>query len=95
MGFDSSAESESIKRSWRDAFAQGLSGFICRYALWIVISAVVLAGGSAAYAWFKLSFLTDRNALVDPDADFNKLYLRFNKAFGDQEYMLVVITPAT
>ncbi len=94
MGFNSSAESASTKQSWRDAFAQGLSGLICRYALWIVLSAVVLAGGSGAYAYFKLSFLTDRNALVDPDADFNKLYLRFNKAFGDQEYMLVVITPA-
>lgn len=69
-----------------------MSAFICRYALWIVLVSVLLAAGSALLAWKQLGFITDRNALVDPDAEFNKR-LHFNKAFGDQEYMLVVITP--
>lgn len=94
MGFDSEAPTEPKQRNWRDAFAESMSAFTCRFAFWIVLVSVLLAAGSALLAWKQLGFITDRNALVDPDADFNKRFLRFNKAFGDQEYMLVVITPA-
>jgi hopanoid biosynthesis associated RND transporter like protein HpnN len=92
--FESSVEPETKKSNWRDVFANALSAFICRFALWIVIASLMLAAGAGLYAWKKLTFMTDRNALVDPEADFNKRFLRFSKAFGDQEYMLVVITPA-
>ncbi len=55
---------------------------------------LLLAAGSGWLAYARLSFVTDRNALVDPEAEFNKRFLRFNQAFGDQELMLVVITSA-
>lgn len=94
MGFESAADTATRPRTWRDAFAEALSACICRYALWIVLAATALAVGAGLLAWFRLGFITDRNALVDKDAEFNKRFLRFNQAFGDQEYMLVVITPA-
>lgn len=72
----------------------GLAAFVCRRALWIVLAALLLAGLSVWLSVTSLTFITDRNALVDPEAEFNKRFLRFNAAFGDQELMLLCITAA-
>lgn len=71
-----------------------LAQFVCRRALWLVIVGIAMAVGSVALTVARLEFITDRNALVNPDSDFNRRFLAFTAAFGDQELMLLMITPA-
>lgn len=71
-----------------------LARFVCRRALWIVLVGIVAAAGSIALTVTRLEFITDRNALVDPDSDFNRRFLDFSAAFGDQELMLLMVTAA-
>ncbi len=71
-----------------------LARFVCRRALWIVLAAVAGAAGSVLYSVTQLEFVTDRNALVNSDAEYNRRFLRFLDAFGDQELMLLVIGEA-
>ncbi|NUO15704.1 MAG: hypothetical protein HUU03_04600, partial [Planctomycetaceae bacterium] len=90
----SNAVPEPPRPGMRQRVLLGLAAFVCRRALWIVLAALLLAGLSVWLSITRLSFITDRNALVDPEAEFNKRFLRFNAAFGDQELMLLCITPA-
>ena len=71
-----------------------LARFVCRRALWIVIVGVVVAVASVIYTAARLEFVTDRNALVAPDADYNQRFLKFMHDFGDQELMLLMVSPA-
>lgn len=71
-----------------------LARFVCRRALWIVIVAVLLAVVSIVYTALELEFITDRNALVNPEAEFNQRYIAFEEAFGDQEPMMLLIGEA-
>lgn len=71
-----------------------LAQWVARRALWIVIVALISAVLAVALAVWKLDFVTDRNALIDPDSDFNARYLSFIRDFGDQEVMLLMIGPA-
>jgi hypothetical protein len=68
--------------------------WVARRALWIVIVALISAVLAVALAVWKLDFITDRNALIDPGSDFNARYLSFIRDFGDQEVMLLMIGPA-
>ncbi|MCC6573768.1 MAG: MMPL family transporter [Planctomycetes bacterium] len=77
-----------------DRLLRAFAGFVCKRALWIVIAALILAAGSVVLALTRLTFITDRNELVSPEAEFNKRFLRFRDAFGDQELMLLFIAPA-
>ena len=70
-----------------------LARIVCARALPITGLALLLALVSVVYTAFKLEFVTDRNALVAPDAEYNQRFLRFMQAFGDQELMLLVIAP--
>lgn len=85
---------EAAKIGRRQRALMALAQFVCRRALWIVLAAVVTAGLSIPLTMAKLEFVTDRNALVNPQAPFNKRFLAFNKAFGDQELMLLMIAAA-
>ncbi|MHC4840279.1 MAG: MMPL family transporter [Planctomycetota bacterium] len=71
-----------------------LANLVTRNALLIVIVGVALAGASTVFTVLNIEFITDRNALVDPKADFNKRFLEFNQGFGDQELMMLLIGPA-
>ncbi len=75
-------------------FLRAFSAFVCRRAVLIVLAALVLAAGSVTLALTRLTFITDRNDLVNPEAEFNRRFLRFKRAFGDQELMLLFIAPA-
>lgn len=80
--------------SFRKRVFLKLADLVSGNALLIVILAIVLAGVSTLYTIFNIEFITDRNALVDPNAEFNKRFLEFNKGFGDQELILLLIGPA-
>lgn len=71
-----------------------LARFVCRRAILVVALALLAALGSVIYTAIQLEFITDRNALVAPEAEYNQRFLRFTKAFGDQELMLLMIAPA-
>jgi hypothetical protein len=75
----------------RQRALMALARFVARRALWIVLLALALALGSVIYTVSSIEFITDRNALVNPEADYNRRFLRFVEAFGDQEWMLLVI----
>ncbi len=83
---------EAAKIGRRQQALMALAQFVCRRALWIVLGAFLTAGLSIPLTLAKLEFVTDRNALVNPEAPFNKRFLAFNKAFGDQELMLLMIS---
>ncbi|MBK8205372.1 MAG: MMPL family transporter [Planctomycetes bacterium] len=68
--------------------------FVRARALWIVLAALVLATASVVYTALRIEFVTDRNALVDPEAEYNQRFLSFMKAFGDQELMLLMVGEA-
>ncbi|MCC7510573.1 MAG: MMPL family transporter [Planctomycetes bacterium] len=68
--------------------------FVCSRALWIVLAALALALASVVYTAWRIEFVTDRNALVDPDAEYNQRFLTFLDAFGDQELMLLMVGDA-
>jgi uncharacterized protein len=70
-----------------------LARFVCDRALPLVGLALLLAAGSVAFTFWKLEFITDRNALVAPDAEYNRRFLRFLESFGDQELMLLMVAP--
>lgn len=72
-----------------------LAHLVCRRALWIVLAAVALAVASIIYTALELEFITDRNALVSPDAAYNQRYMGFMEAFGDQEPMMLLIGDAS
>lgn len=84
----------SNQRNIRRRAFLALAGFINRRSGWIVGVAVLLAGASAVYSALEIEFITERNALVSPDSEFNRRFLKYRQAMGDQETMLVVITPA-
>jgi len=86
------ADSARVGRRQRALMA--LAQFVCRRALWVVLAGFVFAAASVAITIARLEFITDRNALVDPDSGFNKRFLDFSAAFGDQELMLLMITSA-
>ncbi|MBE7491655.1 MAG: MMPL family transporter [Planctomycetes bacterium] len=86
--------SESAKVGRRQRALMALAQFVCRHALWLVIAGLLLAAGSVALTVARLKFITDRNALVDPESDFNRRFLQFTEAFGDQELMLLMVAPA-
>lgn len=71
-----------------------LARFVCRRALLIVIAALALTLISVIYSVARIEFVTDRNALVDPAAEYNQRFIRFKREFGDQELMLLMIGPA-
>lgn len=71
-----------------------LARFVCRRAVWIVALAAVLSVVSVIYSAARIEFVTDRNALVDPEAEYNRRFLQFKQEFGDQELMLLMIGPA-
>lgn len=70
-----------------------LARFVCDRALIIALTALVMAGASVVYTLLQLEFITDRNALVAPDAEYNQRFLKFLDNFGDQELMLLMIAP--
>lgn len=70
-----------------------LARFVCRRAIPIAALALITALASVIYTAVKLEFITDRNALVAPDAEYNQRFLKFTKAFGDQELMLLMVGP--
>ncbi|MCC6465415.1 MAG: MMPL family transporter, partial [Planctomycetes bacterium] len=88
------AENSQPQLGRRQRALVALARFVCRRALWIVLAALVLAGASVAYTLARIEFLTDRNALVGPDAEYNKRFMRYQQAFGDQELMLLMVAPA-
>lgn len=58
----------------------------------VVIPAAALA--TAASVWVavaRLDLVSDRNDLVNEEADFNRRYENYIDDFGDQEYVIVVI----
>ena len=71
-----------------------LARFVCRRAIPLVALALIAALASVIYTAVQLEFITDRNALVAPEAEYNQRFLKFTKAFGDQELMLLMIAPA-
>lgn len=71
-----------------------LARFVCRRAALIVLVWLVLLAGSVAVTVARIEFITDRNALMDPDTPFNRRFLDFGAAFGDQEPMLLMLAPA-
>src|SRR5690606_3327061 len=71
-----------------------LARFVCRRALLIVVLGLLAALPSVIYTGLKLEFITERNALVAPDAEYNKRFLEFVNNFGDQELMLLMVAPA-
>lgn len=70
-----------------------LARFVCDRALIVAALALVLAGASVIYTLVQLEFITDRNALVAPDAEYNQRFLKFLENFGDQELMLLMVAP--
>ncbi|MCA8916333.1 MAG: MMPL family transporter [Planctomycetes bacterium] len=82
------------KTGRRQRALMALARFVCRRALIIVAIALVAALASVIYTAMSLEFVTDRNALVAPDADYNKRFLKFMRNFGDQELMLLMVAPA-
>lgn len=70
-----------------------LARFVCDRAILVAAVALVLAGASVGYTLWKLEFITDRNALVAPDAEYNQRFLEFLENFGDQELMLLMVAP--
>ncbi len=59
---------------------------------WLVVSVYgVLAGVGAIAAGLWLDLKTDTNTLVSKSREYNQRYHRYLEAFGDQEYMYVVI----
>lgn len=71
-----------------------LARFVCARAAWIVLAAFALALASVVYTVAKIEFITDRNDLVDPQAEYNQRFLSFVRDFGDQEWMLLMVAPA-
>ena len=57
----------------------------------VVIGYGVLAGLGAISALLWLTLNTDTNALVSPTEEYNQRYHRYLEAFGDQDYMYVVV----
>jgi hopanoid biosynthesis associated RND transporter like protein HpnN len=78
----------------RQRALMALARFVSRRAIWIVALAFLSAGASVVYTLLELEFITDRNALVAPEAEYNQRFLRFNEEFGDQELMLLMVAPA-
>lgn len=70
-----------------------LARFVCDRALIVAALALVLAGASVVYTLVQLEFITDRNALVAPDTEYNQRFLKFLDNFGDQELMLLMVAP--
>lgn len=85
---------EGARIGRRQRALKALAQFVCRRALWLVIAGVALAVGSVVLTVARLEFITDRNALIDPESEFNKRFLEFSAAFGDQELMLLMVTTA-
>lgn len=81
------------KTGRRQRILKTLGRVIVRHALLIVVLAVLGAVGSVVYTFMQLDFITDRNALVDPQAEYNRRFLEFKRAFGDQELMLIMVAP--
>ncbi|MCZ7607088.1 MAG: MMPL family transporter [Planctomycetota bacterium] len=78
----------------RQRALMALARFVCRRALLIVVLGLLAALASVVYTGLKLEFITERNALVAPDAEYNKRFLEFVNNFGDQELMLLMVAPA-
>ena len=70
-----------------------LAQFVCDRAILVAAVALTLAGASVVYTLLQLEFITDRNALVAPDAEYNQRFLKFLDNFGDQELMLLMVAP--
>lgn len=85
---------EAVRIGRRQRALMALAQFVCRRALWLVLAGFALALASVVLTVNRLEFITDRNALVDPESEFNKRFLEFTAAFGDQELMLLMVSPA-
>jgi uncharacterized protein len=84
---------EPETQTWRQRALMALAAAVCNHALLIVFMAFVAAGGAVWLTVAKLEFITDRNALVDRDAEFNRRFIAFEEAFGDHEYMMLMVAP--
>lgn len=78
----------------RQRALKALANVVCDRAPWIVAAALVLALVSVIYTFARIEFITDRNDLVDPQAEYNQRFLSFVRDFGDQEWMLLMVAPA-
>lgn len=85
---------EGVRIGRRQRALMALAQFVCRRALWLVVAGFAMAAASVVLTITRLEFITDRNALVDPESEFNKRFLEFTAAFGDQELMLLMISAA-
>jgi hopanoid biosynthesis associated RND transporter like protein HpnN len=85
---------EEPKTGRRQRALMALARLVSRHAILICAVAILTAVISVVYTYFELEFITDRNALVAPEAEYNQRFLRFMEAFGDQELMLLMVAQA-
>lgn len=65
-----------------------------RYPAATVALAVALTVFSVAYTWQNLSYRTSRLDLLNPDSDYNRLWIDYINEFGDEDDAVVVVEGA-
>ncbi len=70
-----------------------LVGWIARHPVAIVVSTVVLSIACALWSWQSLRLDADTNSLIGDNQPFMQQYRKFNREFGDLEFLMVVIDP--
>lgn len=69
----------------------GLAAACNRHWFLTLVAATALTVAGGIYASNHLKPISDRNDLVNKDADFNIRFEEYLKDFGDQEYIIIVI----
>lgn len=73
-------------------FLQRLGILPTRYPRSILVCALVWAAAGAYLYLFHLEVVSDRSRLLNPDLESNRLMERYLQEFGDDKYLILVVT---
>lgn len=86
-----SAPQPNSDETWLSRVLGAWTRFVIRFPLAILLLAAAAVGFCGWFTAERLEYHTSRLHLLNPESDFNKLWLEYIKEFGDEDDVIVVV----